>query len=640
MDKLRNIWPRALLFALFVVLFYATSLEPALKCRELLVDYTNLNTSDVGLHWLFVTWLRIALWLNPSHGISGDDLFAFETVVLFFFSALMLIPDAPFMAAAGGQLALFLIWLTFGEISAYCHAIEAWDVTLGAMFIVQLAFWKGSRRDYASAALFGGVLGYFPMMRQSAMQASAACFFILGVGAVAAGVTLWRRRHEWAFRKYAWPLGIFLGCYFVVRTGAEWLWTVVSNRPWLPHGAGGILLASLGFAANPYNIVWDDDFQKAQGLLIAKKVWMALELPDVQAQIGQWWRAYVLEDPCVMLRSMLAKAGYLVRYFTGTLDARATQSDQYPISPSWVTFFLGLLFALAAVRFAINLRRCRSDRMLALAAGAAGLFIASNVSLIVVGPFYMGSDIAFCLALFLILMPASEYAAREQAAAPQFKRNTVVCMALAALAIPAVLPVAAYTGYRSGANRREALDILTGDPYQEFQALGYRFSWRFNRLSLADQQKVIDRLLSSERRGEVFSARSPAGGKTFTPILAMIAGDDLGVIAKMSRDWKMDLPSRVQGPRNSALRILKNTGQGPPQMYYLQDVGNYLKIQDASWDGRYRMFCLPEPPDFANGARFLDVGAFNFSGGSHGFSEGLVLDLISEDRLYLGGASS
>jgi hypothetical protein len=105
----------------------------------------------------------------------------------------------------------------------------------------------------------------------------------------------------------------------------------------------------------------------------------------------------------------------------------------------------------------------------------------------------------------------------------------------------------------------------------------------------------------------------------------------VAVIARMSRDWKMDLPSVMQGPRNSALFVLKETEVVPSVLNYGSNLSSVQKIADSNWDGRYRMFWLPQQSGGNSTTRFLTVNVFNFSGGSH--TGGLALDLVSSDRL-------
>ena len=63
----------------------------------------------------------------------------------------------------------------------------------------------------------------------------------------------------------------------------------------------------------------------------------------------------------------------------------------------------------------------------------------------------------------------------------------------------------------------------------------------------------------------------------------------------------------------------------------MESPDKYLKIADANWDGRYRMFVLPAPLDYAADAKFLGVSAFNFK---DGVEIELALELISGERLY------
>src|SRR5213078_589734 len=105
--------------------------------------------------------------------------------------------------------------------------------------------------------LFGLVLGYCPLMRQSALQVPAACVFIVGVGGIAAALTYFLRRKgnvpketpfapneaseaeqgqsaeadsEWAFCRYARPLVCFFAFFLVVRLGGVWLWSAMYEK--------------------------------------------------------------------------------------------------------------------------------------------------------------------------------------------------------------------------------------------------------------------------------------------------------------------------------------------------------------------------------------------------------------------------
>ena len=646
-----GVWVRLSIFASFAVIFALTSSAALQRSQFILAGYVNFDRWDLGVNWLFHTWLRVVLWRNPMHTVAGGDLFAFETTVVFLFALLILLPRLPLLATIGGEIVLLIVWWTFGELSATTRAFEAWNVALGSVFIASLPYWRGTKRDYLSAAFFGAFLGFFPLMRQSAVQTFTACLLITVVLLLAAGVTRYLKRDkrffstqaglEWSFLNYLKPLATFTPFFLAIKYGALWLWCHQFDRPWVPHGIGGSMLASLGFADNAYNMVYDDDFLTAQGLLIGKVFWKTQELSETQAKLGEIWKARVLEDPAHFLHCLEVKVRYLIHYFTGTLNVQATAVDAYPLSPSWITLVMGSAFCGTIVFGMVLFTRHRCDRWLLIMAGFFALMAASMASLVIVCPFYTGGAIAFFCASGLVFAPAMVWIPKENASpatAAMVKRNTRVCVIVGALMLAGSLAVGGFSVYQGMVNRRVARELLNGDPMQSFQRLEYRFSWEFNRLSPAEKQTVLRRLLAPEHKGQVFRPlKSAASASPFEPLLVLSGNECVCVVARLSSKWKMLLPSRIQGPRNSLLFVVKNVDHVPGVNHYLDSPFNYLKICDTSWDDGIHMFCLPsgapfQPGDVNRNASFFGVGACNFKYVDHNL--GLVLDTISATRLY------
>jgi len=423
-----------------------------------------------------------------------------------------------------------------------------------------------------------------------------------------------------------------------MQAGASKVWSIANNNLTMKrHGAGHSLFSSLGFTRNAYNLTYSDDCWLTQGLLYEGRPWVDNDVHG-QVELEKLWRKRVLEAPGLIVRGAFAKAFYLIRYFTGTLSPLATQYDDYPIKPSWITLAMGVGFCVGAAGCAAMFYRRRNDRMLVLLAGTVGLGIASFAQLVIVVPFYLGTALTYCLGIFLILMPAARHIAIEtstDAAEPQHRRNILVCKMGGVLALGLVLAVGIYTTYRFLINRAEARALLTGDPFQKLNQLRFDFAFRFNRLSIGEQQNVISRLLSPQSSQPVFRPSPKAAGKlekVFNPVLAVIGDRFLCVVAKLSRDRNVPFPSRAQGPKSSVLLVVKNQDRLGDTLGFLESPDKYLKIADANWDGHYRMFVLPAPPDYATDARFLGVSAFNFKSGSE--DEGVGLDLIGGSRLY------
>jgi hypothetical protein len=663
-------WGRFLAFGCFVAVIL---LSPSTNDGFYLVQPDH----DVGAQLLFRGWQHLLGWFDSSPRVVARDLFTFQAAVMFVFAFLMLLPNVPLLVSIGGEVTLLVIWFVFGDLSAGYHAIEAWTVVVAGMFVVTIANWRGAKRDYLLAAAFGGVLGYMPLMRQSAsfiVLVLSAAFVGMGAIIVGANTYLTRRKKRgnlrrvsiatqteatditpgslWSFSRYALPLAVMLALFFAVQSAGHAVGNAVYKAPIPSHGTGYPLFASLGFASNAYGTAWDDDASRFQGLLIESVYWE--QDAYGQSKLTRLWLDRVLEDPALVLRSAAAKSLYLVRYFSGTLNPLETQQDQYPLKPSSVTLLFGISFCLGAAGCSLIFFRYRNDRMLVLFTGTIGLVAGSLLPLVIIAPFYLGSAIACSTTLFFIILPATILVSREkEASEPHFDRNTLSYKFAGAFVIVALILLSSFLAVRTAINSANARELVDSDPVEKVKELKYRYMHRFNRLSFTAQQKVLDRLISSEQALPIFRPIQPFAPDThriFTPVLAFI-GDGarsidvpptregpkiLFVVARLSKEWRMTLPSRVQGPRNSVLLVLKNADRGSGVHVANEAPGKYVKIADANWDGRYHMFCLPEPLDFGDGAQFLNVSAYNFKDGEHS-PRGLVLDLLSGDRLYLGG---
>jgi hypothetical protein len=628
---------KALLFIGFALAFLSSRSALLESSRIALHTFsTGRAVDDPGINILISIFTYLIHLLHPAYSITVSDVFVIQTALILLFSLMMIIPGVPWPVSLGGELCLIIAWLIFNDVSQSGHAVESWTIIICAAALAHLVFWRGSLRDYAVTALFGLILGYMPFMRRSAILIVVLPFALLLVfGALMWVVHFWRSRQEKAaFARVLGPASMILVLAIGVHWGGLELWAITTKTPFKSHGIGYPLYLSLGFANNPYNIVWDDDCAMATGILEEGVPWH--DNPDHQRKLYQLWFQRIREDPTLIINGMVAKGSYLLRYFGGLIDPRAVQNDQAPVQPSSLLAALTGLFLTTFLITAKAFTRYRHDRMVLLFAGGVGLLVSGILPLLIIVPFYFGSCIATFLSWALILTPAARSIGMESnglSHPPEFARNTWVYRIAFCIGFTAILGFAAFALFKSVVNRIEANKLLSGDPVQKFAELGYRYSVLFNRLPIEDQQTVVDRLLSKEHRQAVFRSESPVNRTDviFQPVAAVAGDRMLAVIARMSRDWKMDLPSVLQGPRNSALFVSKETEVVPSAFSYGTSLSRVQKIADSNWDGRYRMFWLPQQSGGDSTTRFLTVNAFNFSGGSH--MEGLVLDLISGDRL-------
>lgn len=626
-----------------VFLLAVASTWPFFKEREagwLMKDfYMSENVFDPGPQLLFRIYQRLVSFILPGHGFTAVDLFAWELAILLLFSLVTILPRVPLFVSAGAQLSLFALWLVFRDIADIGHAVDSWAIVLVSVLLVGLLQSKGKPADFAAFAFSGAVLGTLPLMRQSAHLTIALPFL-----SVFLFPYLFRGQEEpdkkstLRPRNLALPLIVLFAAVFSVHFSGAALWTAMTGKPFKSHGMGHIL-GGLGMANNPYNITWDDDCAMAQGLLAEDRPWFDYQ-SDSQRKLIALWGRIVAEDPALLISSVAAKGAYVLRYLSGSMDREKTRCDGYPRLPSPLLLALSLLWCAAAAFCIFTLFRTGGRSAALLAAGSAGLLAATLAPHLVFVPFYLGSCVAFMLASLLVLAPvffAFNIDERSRPgplpAARGLKALFFVCVAVA-------LAACGYTLFRGAVNRKESQALLAGNPLEVIHSMGLGYVPRFNRLPAEEQKQLVFRLFE-QRQGNVvfFSGRGPEPwpGEIFHPVLCVTGKNALFVVAWLSDKWRMTLPGRVQGPRNSVLRVMKNCDAGPPVLPYMTMPYNHWKIADANWDGRYRIFAIPQPPGYAEGALFFHASAHNFKAGSHvgGPYNGLLLEELGGERLLL-----
>ena len=620
-------------------------------------SYTNMETWDPGAQLLFSAYRYVIL---EGKTATGRDVLAFELGIVAVFSAVSLLARVPIIVALGSQASLFSIWLVFHSVK-YVRAGESWAVVLAAGFLTCLVFWRGEKWDYFTLLAYGTVLGYLPLIRKSAHLvvllppiAVMGFTFLSGCGLYFSNQRAARWRKAGIMRLFLAPL-LFCVWVVIVQHAALQAWTATQPVPFREHGTGNPLLMSLGYSKNPYNLAWDDDVSMARGLLLEKTpwTWHGAEAATWQHRRVELWLHYILEDPMVVLRAMLARTDYLSRFFSGTADLQVIRADGNPAQPSWITTLLGVGFLGAVGLIGWWSFRARGRRMVTLFAGSLGLFLGGLGSLVMIAPFYLGSAIAYCVAFILVLAPAAWICVSQERRSKDTTwevAGTIAYKIFLIVLTCIVLVVTGYTGWRSVVNRAQARVLMDGNLKTQVQELGIDYAHRFNRLSLREQRNILRRLLDSEREVLVYRGTSRPDsvteGHVFAPILAFLHDEVAYVAVWMSRDWEMTLPSRIQGPRNSMIQLLRNTSDGPRKVRYFDAPWSHLKIADANWDDSYRMLCFPQlyskslerfagerPAELGKPVKFFHVAAFNFGGGSH--MSGLSLLQVGEGRLEM-----
>jgi|GEM_PF-3353648 len=645
---------KILLFLGLVAGFYLRS--PNLK--EFGVFYVSPGWPDQGAQFLFTWLLNLKQFWVPSHQPSLEDVAQLQAVFVFLLSVAMLVPRVPLAVTIGGQAAILCCWWTFGDISVHCHAIEAWAIVLCSMLVVVISRWDATPRDWAVIVIFGCILGYLPMMRQSVTGTCVAS--LAPIGCLLVFLVLRQKltrnpcsppnskdrcpdtvRVPMIVRRLGAPLIALALIATGSLTASKMLWSWTHKTPMVTHGVGWSLFLSLGVAKNPHNIVYDDAYAMQQGLFIEGRPYTDSSNPQDLEKLAALWGTLVLEDPAQVLIGVTRRAKYLAQYFTGTLDLKKTASDEHTLQSSWITLGLTLIFFACLSSCLLRLSNSTSGSTLSLAAGGIGLLIAGFFPLLLLVPYRLGSAIGAMLVIVFVLTPAA-FSRTEAKAWADFSPTEIsnikfsAFWSLLVLSLIPVPPIFGYVAYRTTVNRTQAQALLNGDALAHFHKLGRRFAQSFNRLSSSERKILLNRLRAPEYQGEVFQSKASealVASRLASPALALLDENVICLAVKLSKDWQMFLPTSTGGPRHSTLIALKNKEIVSGILLPSQVPYSFLNIHDDNWDGEYTMFCLPRPPNFLDGLNYIGVSAYNFSGGNDNI--GLGLDYISGDRLYL-----
>jgi hypothetical protein len=543
-------------------------------------------------------------------------------------AALFVHPGLPVRISAGALLSLLLLGIHFG-LPFTAHRVEALAVLVVAVMLLSTAFSSRSTRDLILAFSLGVFGGYLQLIRENL---SSVLYVPVAAGGITALLAYWlsrQTREESSIKR----VGTFhLIMLLTFATGAmlssnvpRWLFAITEKSELPSHGAGYPLFMGLGFARNPYNIAWDDDTALAFGELVRGRPFRMVSAD--QEELVKSAMAIITHDPALLLRNMVAKAAYVLGFFRLALDPQVIAADLLDAEPSFLLSVWAGVSALGALMCVWWFARSWSPTQGLLLIEIAALGTASLAVLLLIVPFYMAGLVTFLMAIVCIVVPAMQQlndAPPPSDAARLAVKRTLGFLAVAIMAV--LVAAAGWVLFREVINDRAAYEIVAPGAWQKGDRLNLEYVYKFNRLPVDDQQRLIARIMNDPPPLAYRPLSQPSGA--FIPTVVLYRDRILYVVGRFQRTWRMTLPARVQGPRNSVLIVWPRGPARETILHYLDKRLMYQKITDANWDDKYHMMALPARVDPTN---LASLGVYNFTAGGH--VEGLALQPVVEAAL-------
>jgi hypothetical protein len=535
-------------------------------------------------------------------------------------------PGLPVRISAGALLSLLLLGIHFG-LPFTAHRTEALAVLVVAVMLVSAAFSSRSKCDLIVAFGLGVFGGYLQLVRES--LSPVLYLPVVAGGITAALLAYWHSRqapkepsarHVWTFHLIM--LLTFAAGAMLSSNVPRWLFSITQKSELPSHGAGYPLFMGLGFVGNPYNIAWDDDTALAYGELVRGRPFRMVSAD--QEELVKAAIAIITHDPALLLRNMVAKATYILKFFVLAHDRGVIAGDLLDAEPSLLLSVWVGAAALGALMCVWWFARLWSIPQALLLLEVTALGTSSLAILLLIVPFYMAGLLTFFIAIVCIVVPA--FQELNDAPLPSDAERFAVKRTLAVFAGAIVFASVAAAGwvlFRDVMNDREASEIMAAGAWQKGDRLNLEYAYKFNRLPVDDQQRLITRIMNDPPPLSYRPITPPSG--PFVPTVVLYRDRVLYIVGRFQRTWRMTLPARVQGPRNSVLIVWPQGPAREPILHYIDRQLMYQKITDANWDDKYHMIALPARFDPTN---LAGLGIYNFSGGGH--VEGLALQPVAE----------
>ena len=624
-------------------------LQPPARMDPAKLDpYFKAVYNDAGV-LLSMSALRVLfdkVGLSKRYSLNNHQLPFFAYLAVLAFGATLVFVRLPAAIAVLAYVPLIRVTVDVsGSLAADTRGVEALALAIFGVYALAIVFGRWRRGMALFIVLTTLFVAWLDLTRQGLitelllLDAVVMAWF----AASALASRLRRRRKQaalYARKTLAIALSIPSAFAFTVVVAAflsAW-YRLPFSLDYVPtHGSGHPLYLSTGYAHNPFNTAWDDDVFQVNYMTFSDRffVWVYPDwMKTIQPALIAEYRRHVVEDPMVLVRNVVEKARLVNRYMTDAGVAGVFPYDViYPLEPwqrvMYRATIWGLVF-LAAIGSSARFRWLWGALLAMLA-----LLGISLVPSLVVSPGYLlgflGAMYAVWFAWFGACAAGLLFGRRLRAASGA---SATRAGKLAASAIVlAGVGAGVHIGVRTLYNARQDGRLLVENPYDVMREKGYRFAEGFNRLSLAQQKRVIRRLLTMSpgatrvetfcrSNREIYEQLGPASPELQTSICAFVLDEPWRqnfrvalVLDYFSDRWHEALPRRDQGPvgSNVTLGSIEPCPERPrvAAKYWWVPAAQvrgrcvYTRFANPNWQGKFYINLLPVPKAFTDGADAL-----------------------------------
>lgn len=577
---------------------------------DLCVHRPGIGSYDAGLDALLRLFVK-----------AGCVVFEMGSASIYLFNALMFVPTAYLIAVSsssrrefGIHLAMFVVFLGLHPNWFDTHVIEGLTTLLVYLAILYLV--RMSRRDWRSGmgpvafdcAVFGSVFAMHYTIRESAASIPMVGL-ALALLLVACGTLGPRQR----VRQWVSGSGFLLLCLSVAALallsvfGLRLAMSSLFGESMDPHGSGSELCGAMGWADNPYNLVWDDDFLFVQlGWQILSQQF--LDFAEASRIFAPLCRQISLAFPEMVISSLWHKLLYLFEFCIS--DVSAVYNPVQPSRPLGAILLLacGELVGRYAFRWEVDRRSV--ERKLTLLSVLGGALAVPLLFL----PVYLVPLVAFAIIYGISTVALAADWLSER---PRGRLLPIgVDWRNVSLLLGVLLPIAAVYVMSSAAHRRTAESMSYDVPsFASYDTLVY-----FNILDEDRRSQIVEQLASSGSDRLFLPEREDAASK-----LALVFDDRVCVVHEFDRERAPKEPLLLQGPRNAAMTVLDAKDPSPERVAYLEKRFPVTKIHDAAWNGQTKMLCLSTRWGYFRDTERIRVNTATFASGHHAGPGGLGL---------------
>lgn len=569
-----------------------------------------------------------------DHFFNGRDIIIVYFVLFLLSSIVFLLPKLPLFLTLGSQVALLFSITQINWGFPEARSFSGMAVVTCAVLLAALIFANENKKLKLTFISLGLMAGWLQLWRQTNSSIFLVTFFFIFIAIfipiVINFIQVKQSKNKFIF-KMPNTFKAFSYCFItfiLIKLFVVLLYSTIYNHKlsfttFPKHGSGLPLYLSLGYSKNPYNIAWEDDVGTINYRVIYDKDISYDE--KFQNDLNKEFRRIVLEDPFLFFQNIFHKSKQLHSYL---MKSELTLDNDLDITAVTPKKFHRILYILSSILLSFYIiwfftNKKVSWEHLTLFIGGLGILLASLAEPLVVFPGYYASTLGLFLAIIFILLPCflsiQRKNEKEQTIFYTNIGSTSINMYIMMICLSTASIPIIYSIIRVAINNYNAKQLVSdNNPIETIHKLNYQYGYLFNRLSLNEQTKIIDKLKNIKGHQNVLCQNDYADKESlFSPVCTIIFQPEgkqyttAHLITYLSKDRNIPFPKSDQGPANSFISISKGTCDLSKGFLYDHDKCLYQRIPDANWDNKYHFITVTASKKFTENLTKINISPWN-----------------------------